>query len=1381
MLKRKFRKLVNNPKLFFSDMAIKHSDKISYLKPKKMEGHYQYTVVSAVYNVGRYLEDYFESLVKQRLDFKKHIQIILVDDGSTDNSADIIKKWQKKYPNNITYIYKQNGGQASARNIGLQNVKSGWVTFIDSDDFVSPDYFLLVDELLVKNSSINMVCCNQIYYFEDENKYIDRHPLNYRFEAEKTILPSDDLGRFMQFSAPLAFFNTKYIPEQLRFDERLKPTFEDGKFVSHYIMGLSGSDVCFYAKPKYYNRKRMDKSSTMDNAWYHKGQYDAVLKYGYIETFKSYLSSKGYVPKYFQRTILWEMLRLVKQIVNKEENVSFLSHIEKSTFLSLMDEVFSYIDSDTILSYELGSCGFSRQVGMLGCFKNEKPKSQVAYIDRIDHNKKQALVRYFTCHDPVESFILNENEVYPIYEKTVVRTFISRTFLKERRLWIPISNGRLDIFIDDKPAIINFMGKKFKGSLNISEQQIKRKNTSHIWLLMDRDDMAGDNAEFLYGYISREQPQIDLFFILNKNSPDWNRLEKRGFKLVEHGSNSHKNLLKKCSKVISSHVGTITNPFEDIDTTYLTVFLQHGVTKDNISNWINNCHFDLMITSTNDEHREISGDFGKYIYGEKEIKLTGFPRFDSLLDAPKSERKQILIMPTWRKNIAGSFVSKGSSQRVLNKDFKNTNYAKKISSLLSNESLVNICRSGDVDIVFCPHPNMKPYIKELSSSRHVKIASESQSIHELIKESSMLITDYSSVAFDVAYMNKPVAYYQFDEEEFFGGAHTYSKGYFEYRRDGFGPVINHEDDLVTYISDTISSNFVNQNSYSDRVTNTFPFRDKSNCQRVFHAINDLSMSKNEYTVDIDSLIKYAYSATMNKSWVLSEERWKKVQQITDSCDIEIKAMLFRVEALRSQGQLHFAERLLSDIKEKNVPSELLDLLHLQQAKLSMCRHRWHSAIEAFRQVSHIDNSDYIEYIKSLSELKWHAEIKKEISSPNMMLLDNNQKLIVDTWILISYSAWKKAINSLQERICEFSFDELKYLVPELIVARCCREVGDINTANKYLSQYESHTRNNPICREEIASLAYSRGNWDKAVSQIKQIYSSPEDLPDEMAFILVNSLKNQISDITLRQNISLGDDSNLIKVRILREQGKILQADVLMEGLISESRKEQWSIEIFTELARLAMAKENWQEAISYWEQCAPYDNVTGMARIRCLAELRRYKAIKRALLDSKWFTSLSKAEALFAESFYHIARCEWLDAIKLLSLAIPQYETVMLMTHKPELWLAHCLREQGLYIESHNQLENYEKHTKSDPQCRIQIAKLAMVRGDMKKTISQIQLAYPDSVNLPESIALILVNALKQTENFERASQIISTLSSNSVSRDGSKKTREVSIAHIA
>ncbi|WP_208950547.1 glycosyltransferase [Rahnella sp. ChDrAdgB13] len=95
MLNRKVKKLIRDPKLFFSDMVKKQKKKINSIQPKEYNGNYQYTVVTAVYNVGRYLDEYFNSMVKQRLDFKKHINLILVDDGSTDESAEIIKSWKK--------------------------------------------------------------------------------------------------------------------------------------------------------------------------------------------------------------------------------------------------------------------------------------------------------------------------------------------------------------------------------------------------------------------------------------------------------------------------------------------------------------------------------------------------------------------------------------------------------------------------------------------------------------------------------------------------------------------------------------------------------------------------------------------------------------------------------------------------------------------------------------------------------------------------------------------------------------------------------------------------------------------------------------------------------------------------------------------------------------------------------------------------------------------------------------------------------------------------------------------------------------------------------------------------------------------------------------
>ena len=97
-LDKKLRKLMRDPKLFFTDMYKKRKNQIKKYYPIKTQGIHQYTVVSAVYNVEKYLDEFFSSLTKQSLNFKNHIQLILVDDGSPDSSAKIIKKWQKKIP-----------------------------------------------------------------------------------------------------------------------------------------------------------------------------------------------------------------------------------------------------------------------------------------------------------------------------------------------------------------------------------------------------------------------------------------------------------------------------------------------------------------------------------------------------------------------------------------------------------------------------------------------------------------------------------------------------------------------------------------------------------------------------------------------------------------------------------------------------------------------------------------------------------------------------------------------------------------------------------------------------------------------------------------------------------------------------------------------------------------------------------------------------------------------------------------------------------------------------------------------------------------------------------------------------------------------------------
>ncbi|MGN0394652.1 MAG: glycosyltransferase family 2 protein, partial [Coprococcus sp.] len=96
-----------------------------------------FTMVIAVYNAEAYLGETIESLLLQDIGFKKNIQIVLVDDGSTDNSLEICNYYADRYPGNIVVKHKENGGVSSTRNLGLQYAEGKYINFMDSDDKLS--------------------------------------------------------------------------------------------------------------------------------------------------------------------------------------------------------------------------------------------------------------------------------------------------------------------------------------------------------------------------------------------------------------------------------------------------------------------------------------------------------------------------------------------------------------------------------------------------------------------------------------------------------------------------------------------------------------------------------------------------------------------------------------------------------------------------------------------------------------------------------------------------------------------------------------------------------------------------------------------------------------------------------------------------------------------------------------------------------------------------------------------------------------------------------------------------------------------------------------------------------------------------------------------
>ncbi|EAK0953575.1 CDP-glycerol glycerophosphotransferase family protein [Campylobacter lari] len=844
---KKLRKFRTNPKLFFKDAIEKKVFQLSnvynkYL-PKKHKGFTQYTIISAVYNVEKYLDDYFNSIINQRLDFKKNIFMILVDDGSTDDSANIIKKYQKKYPKNIIYLYKENGGQASARNLGLKyiqenNYKTPWVTFTDPDDFLDRNYFYEVDKFLSthQDDDICMIGCNVIFYHEKQRIYKDNHPLNFKFKKGMQIRENYNLNNFIQLSAASCFMNITLL-NNLIYDEKLKPNFEDAKFANEYLLENIDLKSAFLPKAKYFYRKREEGNSTLDNSNKNSDLYLLVSQRGCLKL----LQKNKFYDIFIQNVCLYHFIWQIKFLVNSPEKLSFMSENEKQRYLELLDQNFSYIDKNTILDfYKIPGFNFFYQVGILNCFKNEKPPFQITYIEDYDPYKDQILITYYTGDDKdIESIVVDGEEVYADYEKIVKYDFLDRVFCYQKRLWIHIpknAKDKLENFIDGEQSKISFNGKHHQ---NVNIQDIrkefqKRLPKSNIWLLMDRDYEADDNAEHLYRYIMQNHPEQEIVFALRKESSDWERLEKEGFNLIEFGSFEFERIIKKASKVISSHSDEYLMRY--ITPRQQFIFLQHGVIKDDLSRWLNSKKIDLFITSTQAEYDSIANDYNCYKFGKKEMVLTGLARHDALLKNNRSNVKQIFIMPTWRKNIVGNAAK--SDIKDLKEYFKRSEYFQKWNSLLNNNGLKKLCELYSYTIVFNPHPYIMPYLKEFNISSNIKIANQNESLQELFCNSSLMITDYSSVAFEMAYLEKPILYYQFDKEEFFT-SHTYQKGYFDYKKNGFGSVVENEENLLKELEILLKNNCKPFGVYKDNIDLTFVFKDCRCCERIYKKLNSI--------------------------------------------------------------------------------------------------------------------------------------------------------------------------------------------------------------------------------------------------------------------------------------------------------------------------------------------------------------------------------------------------------------------------------------------------------------------------------------------------------------------------------------------------------------
>ena len=361
-----------------------------------------------------------------------------------------------------------------------------------------------------------------------------------------------------------------------------------------------------------------------------------------------------------------------------------------------------------------------------------------------------------------------------------------------------------------------------------------------IWLICEDKNEARDNGYSFYEYMNKIHPEVKTYYAIKKKSPDYLKVKKIG-NVVSYGGIKHWILYFNCKYNISSQKAG--NP--DAAICYVlerislnknkNIFLQHGITI-NKAEWLfyKNSHIRLFICGAKPEYEYIKKYFG---YPNNYLCYTGFSRFDNYFNCIPN-KNQIVLMPSWREWIASK--NEFSNKYEDTSNFRKTEYYQKYESLINNKFLIKFLESNEIIMYFYPHRNMQKYIEYFNSpSKNIIIVTnKSIDIKTLLVKSSLMITDYSSVAMDFAYMKKPVIYYQFDEARFREA--QYDKGYFDYRNDGFGDVVLEEKDLVKSLIELHKNNFELNKKFIKKHDIFFPLYDNKNCDRIYEAIKKIN-------------------------------------------------------------------------------------------------------------------------------------------------------------------------------------------------------------------------------------------------------------------------------------------------------------------------------------------------------------------------------------------------------------------------------------------------------------------------------------------------------------------------------------------------------------
>ncbi len=364
-----------------------------------------------------------------------------------------------------------------------------------------------------------------------------------------------------------------------------------------------------------------------------------------------------------------------------------------------------------------------------------------------------------------------------------------------------------------------------------------------IWVVTELKENARDNGYWMFKYLRESHPDKKVYYPISRTSSDYKKVEPLG-NVIEFGSLKHFLYFWAANKYLGT---TKEHGFPDERTCqfihlrglsgFKYVFLNHGVARG-YSGIVdgNITRYDLVIAMSESERETMINMCNRKA---ENVVATGFCRHDNLGDDMLDE-KLILFMPTWRNWLDSRHETDKSTIDEITNKFLQSDYYKRCSEIVTSPDLINLLEEKDMRLIMYLHGYAQGYSQYFKpASDRIEVAlKEDYFVQDLLKQAAYLITDYSSVIFDFAYMKKPCCYYQYDKEEFSKNQYSESE-YYTYEDNGFGPIFTELSEIIEHIEKTCAGGIGMEDKYLRRVENYFPSFDNKHSERIYEIIEKL--------------------------------------------------------------------------------------------------------------------------------------------------------------------------------------------------------------------------------------------------------------------------------------------------------------------------------------------------------------------------------------------------------------------------------------------------------------------------------------------------------------------------------------------------------------